>query len=401
MSKNEKKDEFKKNNMLKQPLEELKPKLGRVYLLFFSILIIIILIVYFVTLKVDPTEYFNYLLDSKLSAMNEKLMQLKNANTIYNLPEVSLQTNNENIENLINCKNTIKLMGPYTEDENTLKKYRNICKNTCGGSGQLIMVENLYDYVYDKEFVNPGVYCSVDPIPCNHNTGYVVATVNGTTCNSKYPRMFGGVSATDVIACNNEKNPSTGSILWDYANNEIVDPLTVQMTNEDETLPDGSYRFRCKFGETSNENPYIANPVDRFHPMADKCNDSIHRADYSVHAKITDTDWFCDCGDFSITRVKNLNEGDPKSICTSCYREIKDNKLQTPYMCFNLDSPFTATKKYAPCLEYSRPGNPCNTIEVETAAGHSTHERYLIFTKMDNIIPDEKLVTSRAVYNNG
>ncbi|UBZ25599.1 PIF-2 [Carcinus maenas nudivirus] len=384
--------------MLNQSDDELRPKLGKYYLLGLSMIIIVILIIYFVVLKVNPTEYFNYLLKLNSNVMNEKLMQLNNANTLYNLPNVTLQTNNTDIDNLVDCKNKIKYIGSYTDNNATLDTYRNLCKNTCGGAGELIMAQTDTDYVYNNEFVKAGIYCTVDPVPCNMNTGYAVATVNSVKCNSKYPKMFGGPSASNIIACNDEKYPSTGSVLWDYANNEKVDPLTVVMTDEDEKLPDGSYRFRCKFNETLNGNPYIEHPLDRFHPITDKCNDMIYKADYSVHANITETDWSCDCGDFDVTRVKHLDENDTKSICTSCYRSKNNNIYKIPYICFKEQSPYSLPKINQPCIEYDTPGNSCNTIDLKIDLSSET--RHFINTKVDGEIKDSEIDTYYQVYNN-
>ncbi|QBB28614.1 Pif-2 [Homarus gammarus nudivirus] len=375
-------------------MDDLKPKLGKYYLLILSIIIIVILLLYFVLLKVDPAEYTKYLVKLNSTAMNRKLLALNNANTIYNLPNITLQTNNTDLDNLIDCKNTLKYLGPYVED--ALKTYDNLCKSSCGGSGELLVVKTDRDYVYDNEFVKVGVYCTVDPKPCNLNTGYVAATINSNMCLSRYPRMFGGATAASIIACSDEKNPSTGSVLWDYANNEAVDPTTIVMTHEDETLPDGSYRFRCKYNETSNGNPFIPHPVDRLHPIKDKCNDSIYRADYSVHANVTDTGWTCECGDFSTTRVKHLNAGDPQSICTSCFREVRDgNMFKVPYICYNKDSPYLYAKHNQPCISYDRHGNSCDAVELKIDV--IDREKLFINTKLPNLDENE-LSTKYEVY---
>ena len=373
---------------------KVKPTIGKYYLLFLSIIIIMILISYFVILRVNPTEYTQYLLGLKSSVMNEKLMNLKNANTLYNLPNITLQTNNADIENLINCKNALKYLGPYDANAN-LSNYRNVCKNTCGGSGQLLIVENENDYVYNNKFVDPGVYCTVEPTPCNLNTGYAIATVNSIKCQSKYPRMFGGPNASTIIACNDEKYPSTGSVLWDYANGEEVDPATINMTHEDEILPDGSFRFRCKYNESENKNPYIPHPLDRFHPITDKCNNTIYAADYSVHAVVDELGWVCDCGDFNTTRVKHLDESNPQSICTNCYRETDGTNYKMPYICFKEDSSYDLPKNYQPCIEYLSKGNFCSQLTIE--ATPSTSDNFFTYTKVSNI---NNLSTRYQVYKN-
>lgn len=376
--------------------DDIKPKLGKYYLLSLSIIIIIIIVIYFATLKVNPQEYFDYILNLKSDVINDSLMKLNNANTIGNLPDLMVQTNNTGVTSQINCKNKIKYLGAYTTDTNTIKNYQSICKNTCGGSGELLFVEKQGDYAYNNEFIESGIYCTVEPPNCNLNTGYVVATINSATCISKYPKLFGGPIAATIIACNDEFYPGTGSILWDYANNEPVDPTTVIMTHEDETLPDGSYRFRCKFNETQNRNPYIEHPLDRFHPITDKCNNTILAADYSVHAKITDTGWECDCGDFNITRVKHLDENNKKSICTSCYRQINNTIHTIPYICFRKNAPYTMPKDYQPCIEYYRDGTLCETLNLEFITSNII--RYFTFTKMDEIIHTSDISDRYEIY---
>ncbi|UOT91773.1 PIF-2 [Aratus pisonii nudivirus] len=374
-----------------------KPIIGKFYLLILSIIIIIILILYFVMLKVDPKEYFSYLSQLKADVLNDKLMQLNNANTIYNLPNLTFQTNDLN--ELAECKNKLKYLGPYSTDSNVLSNYLTLCKNNCGGAGELLSIENDKDYVYNGEFVKEGVYCTVEPQPCNLNTGYVVATVNSTICKSKYPRMFGGISASNIIACNDENHPSTGSLLWDYANNEVVDPNLILMTHEDELLPDGSFRFRCKYNETQNKNPYLAHPLDRFHPIVDKCNDTIYAASYSVHAKVTDSGWECDCGNFNETRVKHLDENNTKSICTSCYREfIAPDQYKVPYICFKENSPFTMPKNYSSCIEYSSTGNFCSQLSLDIQT--SNNNMYFINTAVNGDIQESDLSTDYRVYKN-
>lgn len=380
--------------------EQLKPQIGKYYLLGLSIIIISILIIYFCSLKVDTKQYVSYLLTLKASAMNDSLMKLKNANTISNLPEVSLITNNNDLSNLINCKNKITYLGSNTDNETMLKTYRNMCKTTCGGAGELLMVENKNDYVYNNKFVDPGVYCTVEPSPCNLNTGYVISSINSVVCRSKYPRLFGGPTASTIIACNDEMNPSTGSVLWDYANNEAVDTSKVLLTHEDETLPDGSYRFRCKYNETQNKNPYIPHPLDRFHPIPDKCNDSIYAASYSVHAVVTNTSWSCDCGEFADTRVKHLDENNPKSTCTSCYREtINSNTFKVPYVCFKDTAPYTMPRDFQPCLDYKGPGNLCYTTNFNIDTSNED-TLFFINTPMHNDMTSSDLSTHYRIYKN-
>ena len=214
-----------------------------------------------------------------------------------------------------------------------------------------------------------GSWCILNSVSCNPKTSYVVATVNSTMCKSKYPNMFGGPSGNNVIACNNEYYPATGSILWDNLKNEPVDPLTINMSHEDETLSDGSFRFTCQFNEDINKNKYIAHPLNRFQPIRDPCKNTIYDASSDINAIINTTDWFCNCGNYSETRVKNIDPGNPKSTCTSCLMKKLDpstDKVTVPFNCFTLKSSYKDAKEMLPCIssKFIEHGNQCMTMDL-------------------------------------
>lgn len=342
-------------------------KIGSVYMIVFSIALIFIIIFYFSLFDIDISQYTRYLLDSNSDLYNKPLMELLMGNTLVNLPNIIINTNDEYINSLQECENKAIYMGV---DDGT--NYLDICKNKCGGVGELYTIYDTDEFYQDGEKLIPGVYCILNPPDCNLKTSYVIATVNSRVCRSKFPNLFGGEAGSIITACNDEKYPATGSVLWDYANNEAVNVNTINMTHEDETLEDGSFRFRCKYTETANGNPFIENPISRFHPIDDVCNRTIYRASYDVHAVVNPTDWYCECGDFSTTRVKHLNESDPKSTCTSCYAEVSvtNEKLgykeaKIPYLCFNQASSWQDGIKQQPCLDLPEHGNTCGIYTQE------------------------------------
>ena len=224
------------------------------------------------------------------------------------------------------------------------------------------------EYYSNGVKLTEGSWCVIDSVPCNTKTGYVVATVNSTLCKSKYPNMFGGPSATTVVACNNEYYPATGSILWDNLRNEAVDPLTINMAREDEMLSDGTYRFSCKYNEDINGNNYIPHPLNRFHPIRDPCKNTIYKASVDVKAVVTPMDWFCDCGNYAKTRVKNLDQENLKSTCTSCIKTVdpSTNTITVPFNCFNLNSSYKAAREMLPCIssKFTEHGNLCLTMDL-------------------------------------
>jgi hypothetical protein len=246
-------------------------------------------------------------------------------------------------------------MGPIGEN------YTSLCANTCGGAGRLVTIESDQDeYYVNGTKLGIGVWCTVRPLPCNLKTGYVVASINSYVCRPKYPNMFGGPTATNILACNNDVYGATGSQLWDYKFNVAVEPSTVIMTNENELLPDGEYRFRCKFGRDTNRNAYVANPLNRFHPMRNWCNKTVPSAHPDVQLKITSNPntWICDCGDYQVTRVKNADPQNPQSTCSACILEYEGNLTEErikglniiyPRPCFNVNSPYVQVLSDCPC----------------------------------------------------
>uniref|UniRef100_A0AAU8GEY1 PIF-2 n=1 Tax=Faxonius propinquus nudivirus TaxID=3139431 RepID=A0AAU8GEY1_9VIRU len=335
-----------------------RSKIGSLYLIIISITIIFILIYYFASLNIDTSAYFKYLKETNIDFLNKSLIELKNANALVNLPNINIITNNSEVDNIQQCKD-----GPiFLGETNSNKNYENICKNSCGYNASVVYITNEVEYYSNDQKLTEGVWCILNNIECNPKTGYVISTINSKLCKSKYPRMFGGEAAMDIIACNNELYPATGSVLWDTANNEAVNPLTIIMTHEDETIVDGTYRFVCKFSESDRGNPYIPHPKDRFHPIIDPCNKTITRASYNVHTTISENNWFCECGDFNETRVKHLDESNVKSTCTSCYKEIIADKLKLPYLCFNQFSNYKNALNILPCLNYKDNGNECDSV---------------------------------------
>lgn len=335
---------------------------GQLYLIALTVIVLIFLVYYFFVLNVDTRSYFQYLYKLNVDVVNENLMKLLNANSIVNLPNINIITNNPEIDDMQKCKQGAIFMGTDPSYD-----YTSNCFNTCGSSGKVIHVDSDTERYSNGEKLKPGYWCVINDVYCNFNTGYVIATINSVTCRSKYPHMFGGEAADRIVACRNEFSPSNGSQLWDYYMNEAVDPLTVKMSHENETLDDGSYRFKCKFSDDDFGNLYIAHPHDRFQPITDVCIDKVWRASREAHVVYErDGEWKCECGDFEYTRIKHEDENDPKSTCTSCYFEINDKEYRVPRECFTINSNFTDAGNKLPCQgeKFTRMGNFCETLHL-------------------------------------
>lgn len=345
--------------------------LSKIYLFIITIIICFVIIFYFSLLDVNIKDYTQYLLKTKISLLNDSISKLLNANAIVNLPIINIVTNNPEIDNLQKCKNGAIFLG-----DDASADYRKQCLTTCGSTGKVIEITEDDERYANGTKLTPGFWCIVNDVNCNTKTGYVVATINSVVCRTKYPNMFGGSEASTITACSDEAFPSTGSVLWDYANNERVNPLTVQMSNEDETLPDGSFRFRCKYLDDENGNYYLENPLNRFHPMTDPCNKTIYRAHRDVKTILNKDSWYCDCGDFDTTRVKHKIENDIKSTCTSCFYDTSIPNIQYPYNCFTVNSLYSSVSNTLPCkkTKFTVQGNLCDTgnLEVTNFTGDIT-----------------------------
>lgn len=292
---------------------------------------------------------------------NGNLSQLINGNSLINLPSVTFTTNNLEIDVSQRCKEGPMFLGASSDTD-----YTQLCFNMCGSVGRVIHIEEGQQYFYNDVKLTTGAWCVLNQIKCNLNTGYVAASINGAVCRSKYPNLFGGQDASMIIACGNEYYSNGPSVLWDYLNNEPVLSQTVVMSDENERLPDNTFRFQCKYGNDILENPYIPHPLNRFEPLRDPCKKTIYKAPFAVHAKVTQDNWECDCGNFSETRVKRANPTDPHSYCTSCVPFRGEVSLKVPFDCFTINSAAGNLPKQNPCnaAKFTTYGNICDLYSM-------------------------------------
>ena len=97
-------------------------KVGIFYFLIFSILIVLVIITQFATLNLDTQEYFAYLQKTNTKLLNKKIAKLTNANTLENLPNITLVSDNSEIKALQKCKDGAIFMGPLVEPNSYLKQ---------------------------------------------------------------------------------------------------------------------------------------------------------------------------------------------------------------------------------------------------------------------------------------
>lgn len=294
---------------------------------------------------------------SKFDETKSELLNLFNANTFVNLPNLVVNTSNIEIKSVVDCATSAVFLGELNYATKAVTESN--CFTACGSHGIVIDVTKHDELYYNKVRLKPGVWCTTTKIDCNQNTGYLVAGINTPVCHSKYPNMFGGANAMKIIACSNEQFPEQVNVLWDYKYNVAVNPSTVIMDHEDELLETGEYRFRCKFGRDVKNNLYIQHPNSRLQVIENPCTKHIYNASSLI--RYDEKNKSCDCGDYEETRVMKY-----ENICTSCIPSISAYSMQLPYDCFKLDSPQNVVYSQIPCnpSKFTNVGNYCDHINI-------------------------------------
>lgn len=367
-------------------------------------IILLILIILFILYSLLFYTYNgNIIADNEALAQKLQygpLQSLLNGSGINNIPTLNIISTNIAINTANNCGKGPVLIG---SSSSSLTDFE--CVKICANSGaKSLIVKSNESYFYESSALNEGSYCIIGHRPeCNTHATIVLMTVNSVVCRSKYPRIVGGPLGTKVIACNNRAANDPQNILWDYKFNERFDPLQTTILDEDETLPDGTFRFRCKFGgKDALGNFYQAHPFDRFHPISNYCAALLYRAHPDVKTVFEGRKYTCDCGDRNETRVENLIPSDKTSQC-SPYTLSKSyannvNTLTIPYPCFTLFSPITDVGRYFPCPadKFTREGLRMNNIIVQYTEDENTileHPLYTSFSSDGLHVLKDRIVT--------
>jgi len=288
----------------------------------------------------------------KLAAKDE-LASLVNGSGINNIPSLNIVTNNAAVNIAKECGN-----GPVSVGIITSTDYE--CIRVCANNtAHVLNITDNDHYYFNSTKLLKGAYCMIGKRPdCNMRTTVAMITTNSVVCRPKFPEFFDGITGNTVVACNNVLVNHPLNVLWDYKSNMMVNPETIQMDDVNEFLPDSTdYRFKCKFnGIDISKNKYMQHPYNRFHPIRNYCAQDIDKAHSSVKTifNIEQKVAICNCGDYEITRVRNLIPSDTVSICSSksyITTDVDEFKKQItiPYKCFTINSPITDVGKYMPC----------------------------------------------------
>lgn len=305
------------------------------------------------------SDYFKYLRTTNMNLKNEKLRNLLNGNGIQNLPSINILTTNPDVNRLQSCRDGPIYMGRDGTEFS--------CRQMCGTNGTTFYVSENDEIFSNGQKLKPGMYCGLVPPNCNLNTTFAVATANSIACRSKFPRMFGGPEGNQIIACNNMEYNNPSNILWDDLNNRRVTQFD-EIFDTDEKLPNGNFRFNCRFGDDAFGNKFISHPMDRLHPQRNYCTKSIFRGSRILGMN---SDGSCNCGDYATTRVRNRFQNEPFSECTSCFNMYHPDRefSEAGVDCFTLFSSFRGINSDLPCLpdKFPSEGNFCESINVTVA----------------------------------
>ncbi|KAI5630602.1 pif-2 [Venturia canescens] len=295
------------------------------------------------------------------------LSSLLNGSSINNIPQLNLITTNAVVALANKCGKGPVFIGSKDATDSE-------CIKTClSSTAKVLNVRDDHTFYYSV-ILKRGAHCIIGPRPeCNMRMTRALMTINSVTCRSRFPSLVGGPLGTQVVACNNLVINDPKNVLWDYKYDTQFDPDLTILDHEDERLPDGSYRFRCKFrGKDARNNFYVQHPNNRFHPFKNYCTANAYGTLDEMGAIISDDkrSFVCDCGNPERTRMYNMFPNDPKSQCSphtlkAGPAEKKDpghemntkQILSVPYKCFTTKSPIDDIANYMPCPRDKIKGN--------------------------------------------
>lgn len=332
---------------------------GSVFILFVFITIVTVMLCLLNTVTGRPDELqkqINRNADLLINTESNPLQSLINGSSVNNIPRINLRSTNPLIADANDCARSPKFLSTSLRHTDT------DCVHACineTATAFYVTPDGTDEYITDSgTMLRPGTYCTIGNRPeCNTRTTVVLMSLNSVVCRPKFPRIVGGVTGNKIIACNNRQINHPRNVLFDRLKNRPYDPLHTKITDEDEKLDDGEYRFVCRFdGMDNNNNKYVEHPYDRFQPMRNYCTSLLKDAptDIELRIDLSTGDFACYCGDKNKTRVSNMYTGNASSPCTAAnYDDVilhgKKRKRTIPYRCFHINSPITDITKYHPC----------------------------------------------------
>lgn len=244
------------------------------------------------------------------------------------------------------------------------------CLKSCGVDFEPISVQENESVIVNNVKLSVGDYCvrHLFPHQCLRFASHIVLGEDKWSCLCKFPEFFAGPECNKFVGCMGQNNVQAP--LWDRkTNNRVVfgsETNLYETVSEEDVTP----RYYCNCGNVVDENgnKMIGNDLLPFLCLKDGCLNNL------PFSSVPGIDWSrgCDCGDFSVTRQKNLIENDRKTPCTSCFNGYDEKKriLQLYVGCFTPTSPAKDGRELLPCLNDVSP-TKCGkfTIRINNGPG--------------------------------
>ncbi|QEI03637.1 PIF-2 [Rachiplusia nu nucleopolyhedrovirus] len=221
------------------------------------------------------------------------------------------------------------------------------CTVLCDNPAAAYFFVGEYDrFVVNGQLLTRGGYCTTNSIPrnCNRETSVVLHSLNQWSCIAEDPRYFAGPENMVQIAGRQHANriapgQINRNILFDRLLGMEVDVSRNTFRQSwDETLPNSNERrfvVQCNALDDHNNRMFL-NPLNPLECLPNICTNvsNVHpdvKPDFEKN--------ICDCGDFNVTRVRNIDPGDPTSICASVINTFNRDLMshQVRVECSNMD----------------------------------------------------------------
>lgn len=143
------------------------------------------------------------------------------------------------------------------------------CESFCGKSytKKTLTKINLYPGL------DPGVYCipkSLDT--CHPYTGTIIKNLSEWSCVPKYPFVFAGPDADDIISCNGDIIDRSDPVNPVTYTKKIPKGLKIFDNPDREKNIIGEWRFSCPKRKDHMNNQYVPTDVSRLHTVRNVCS---------------------------------------------------------------------------------------------------------------------------------
>lgn len=232
------------------------------------------------------------------------------------------------------------------------------CTALCDDPSALYFFVGEYDrFVVNGQLLTRGGYCTTNSLPrnCNRETSVVLHSLNQWSCIAEDPRYFAGTQNMVQVAGRQHADKIapgqiTRNVLFDRLLGMEVDVSRNTFRRDwDEMMPDNSgrrFEMRCNALDERNNRMFV-NPLNPIECLPNFCTNVVN-----VHPDVK-PDFVnnrCDCGDFNVTRVRNIDLNDPSSICSGVFNRFDNDSLsfQIRVECNNLDMLLSNYNENAP-----------------------------------------------------